>query len=540
MTSESKQTSFFLMPTYNALSPGGVNGIQYDLRTSNDSLIGGGSVLPGMGGTMNAGDWYQSLNWPATLKADQRAKAGMVGGSMGAGGADFAPVINPATGLFVNPTTGQAFSGTDPSGKTYQGGRITGEPVPYNPGQTINPNDPNQRYRAVDIIKAPGVANATSALMDRFNKTSATALQDFGQYLNAFKNQVGTAQTRSAAATDIGPFANTMRGYQGAYADALNRSMADYEALNRQTAGNEMGIVQEARDLIPEYDRSINNLRAYQSGQLQSDINSRYSAGATPRSMGSGLARELVRGEAAISVPLEQAKIAQRYNVLSQYAMPATLDIANRETARIANFNPMVAAQQFQSGQATEQTIQQLAMVTANMTYDNAIRYMQALSVPVDLQQRIMSGDIANLGGLNQLYSGSRYQGLQDVLGANVTPSVGYNLGVPGYPGGNAYRGGPSYAQPEPGLQARNAPQYVDANAQQAAVPQGSAGEWVWDANNQVWKNWRTGAVQRGQSPPYNGQDWVESGTQSNSYYDPTTQTTIDRYTGKVTGTPIL
>jgi len=201
--------------------------------------------------------------------------------------------------------------------------------------------------------------------------------------------------------------------------------------------------------------------------------------------------RQLAAGAAAVSVPIEQAKIAQRYNVLSQYAMPVAQDIANRETSRVASFDPMVAAQQFQSGQATAQTIQQLAQVTANMSYDNAVKYMTSLSVPYEVQQKILTGQIGQLGGLAQLYGGSRYQGLQDLLGAAPTQSVYYNQGVPSYPGSSRYYPNPGPLTVNGGLDAGNSPKQV------TQAPSGAQGDWVWDANNGRWQNWRTGETSR-------------------------------------------
>ena len=496
-------------PAKNIFAPQGAQGSRYTANVAG----GGWGGVPG-----SPMQWYQGLRTePYQVFEDlQRGDPTLrAGGATGAAGQT--PVIDPVTGQYIDPATRQP----------------VGVPVPYSPGKYINPNDPNQRYQAVNIVKSPEVASATQKLMDTFTKTASTALDDFNSYLSNFRNQIGTAATKSAAATDIGPFSQAMRGYQGAYSDALNQAKGDYANLNRETAGNLTGIVDEARGLIPEYDAAINRLRDYQVGQSQANINARYSAGATPRSMGSGLARELMRAESAITVPLEQAKIAQRYNVLGQYALPVATDIANRETNRIANFNPMVAAQQFQSGTATEQTIQQLAMVTANMSYDNALRYLQSLSVPWDTQQRILSGQIAQLGGLNQLYAGSRYQGLQDVLGTNVTPTIGYNLNLPGYPGAPRY-GGPSQGQPsqEP-MAAPNAPERPYPGS-----------ELIRDPATGQYFNKNTGKPSSYRPPTWNYRQVYPSDTEYSAsnpspwHYDPVSGQFINRQTGATQAGP--
>jgi len=383
--------------------------------------------------------WYQATLDPMDrLNQLSRPKSTASRGGVLAGGG-ISPTINPSTGLFTDPSTGQPFSGTDAQGNTYQAGKPTGAAVPYSPGQTINPNDPNQRYRAVDITKQPDIASAESDLMTTFKKGAQDSMKGFDDWLKTFQTSLSGAFKKSQAADDPSQTIATLQGNQARYNAALDASQKSYADLNANTAAKEQGIVQEARDLIPMYDQAAQDAANQSLGVLQRNV-SRYKMGSgTPMSLGSAEEQQLLKGAADILVPMEQAKIGQRYNVLNQYAMPATLDVANREQARIGQFDPQIAQQEFQSGNVTANTIQGLLTATAQMSRQDAIAFMQAIGVPAQVQQQILTGQIGQLGGLSQLENQSRYSGLQDVLGVNPTPSQYSSLATGPYPNMGRY-----------------------------------------------------------------------------------------------------
>ncbi|HUD73467.1 MAG TPA: hypothetical protein VMQ76_00230, partial [Terracidiphilus sp.] len=318
-------------------------------------------------------------------------------------------------------------------------------------------------------------------------------LPDFSEGLNQVKSAAG----KSASATDISGVSSALREYQGRYSGALDQAGQDYANLNKNVGNQWSGVVNQAEGYLPMYDAATNRAEALALGNADRVENAGLSATGAGRNLGSYGARLALQNAASITVPLEQAKIQQRYTNLDRYAVPAITDMANRETQRIGTFNPMVAQQQFQSGQATENTIQQLAMQAANMSYDNAVKYMNAISVPAEIQQRILSGQISQAGGLSQLYSGDRYLGLQDKMGTNVTPSQYYSFTPSGYPsgggryggGGGGYGGGNRYSTPSGGTSTGS----TGSGLQYA--PAGAQGDWVPDAGNNRWQNWRTGAI---------------------------------------------
>lgn len=401
-----------------------------------------------------------------------------------------APIFNQSTGMYVSSVNGQPYTGSH-AGQKYQGGRVTGVEVPYSGGQTINPNDPNQRYAPVNIPKNPEISPTVQALTDTLAKSANESLQNFSTYKKQFTDSIDAAKAKSDAATNIAPLAADLNSQQARYSAALDAASRNYADVNTRTAAAERGIVQQANDTLPQYDAAAEAAANLQMNALQRQVSRYKAASGTPMSLGTNEQAMLTGGAAQILVPMEQAKINQRYNILNSLAMPSTLDIANRETAKAAQFDPMIAAQQFQTGTQTAQTIQQLKMVTSNMAYQDAVRYMQSLGVPDQLQQQIISGNISQASALNNLMSASRYQGLQDVMGAQLTPSIGTTFTAPGYPGPTRYS--PNVSSPvanQPLLNAPNAPRTVSPNQN---PPAGAQGSWVWDGNNNRWQNWKTG-----------------------------------------------
>jgi hypothetical protein len=424
------------MPTYNIFSPYGTTGPQYSARYSS---VPGGPQTPDRPGDNR---WSQSIDQytaQANLDADQlrkmypSAQTGIPG----------APVFNATLGMYVNSATGKPYTG-----QGYVNGQPTGVPVPYGGGATINPNDPAQRYRAASVEKNPQVSAAAQAMAESLTQTATQGLQNFDAYKKNFTDAINRAQGLSAAATDIGPLAARLRGLQSGYSSDLDAASQRYNQILANTKAAEEAVVQQGYDYLPMYDAAAQSAANEQMAALQRNIGRYKSASGTPMGLGSSEQQMLLGGARQILVPMEQAKIQQRYNILNQLAMPSVLDIANRQTAKVGTFDPMVAAAQFQSGTATEQTIHQLAGIASQMAYQDAIRYMQSLGVPELVQQQIMSGNIQNAAALNAVFAGSRYQGLQDILGANITPSQNYSFRSDGYPlGVSQYRspGAPQY-----------------------------------------------------------------------------------------------
>lgn len=429
-----------------------------------------------------------------------------------------------------NPKTGQPNTPMVPGA----GAAPAGVPVPYS-NQVINPNDPNQRYKPVDIIKSPDIAAGENDLMAAFKKGANDSMKGFDEWLGTFKTSLNSAFTKSQAATDPTATISALNTRQTQYDTALGQGVTDYAKLNADAAAREQAIVAQAQGLIPEYDRAAQDAVNQQMGLLQRNVSRYKAASGTPMSLGSAEQELLAKGAADILVPMEQAKIGQRYNVLSQYAMPVAMNIAAREQARIGTFNPAMAQQEFASGQATAQTIFQLQTITSQMARQDAVAFMQAVGVPVQMQQQILSGQISQLGALGQIEESSRYRGLQDVLGTIPSQPQYYSMDTGGYPDNGRYRPAQGPQGDRPGNPQRNPLRGPNAPVEVGGEDNGG---WYYDSQLQTWVS-PTGMPEDQSVYPSYGNRYAgmggNRGSQSNSFYDPSTGQTYDRTTGQVT-----
>jgi hypothetical protein len=337
------------------------------------------------------------------------------------------PVYN--NGVWISSSTGQPYTGNF-NGKAYSAGHQTGVQVPFT-DQYINPNDAASRYQAVDVPKNKPVADATDNLIKSFN----TSTTDFSKLLDDSRSALGAAKT--GFTQDQNVFASVPNQVATGLSDALktttanaNNSVSRYaDVVN---AGNtaQNNILKQANDTLPMYDAAANNIGAAQARALQQQV-SRYKLGSgTPMSLGSGEENLLIQGTRGNMLPLEMGKIQQRYNILNGLALPIAQQQEGAGIGAVMNAQGQ-NQQNFVNASGVVNHIADVQMAVSGMAINDALKYMQTLGVPIQMQQQILSGDINNLGGLNSLYSGSRYQGLQDKLGVNVSQPVSYSFNAP-------------------------------------------------------------------------------------------------------------
>lgn len=385
------------------------------------------------------------------------------------------PIWDSINAIYINPITKQPFTGKMKNGMYVQNGRSMGYQDPASFGAAnINPNDPNARYKAVEIPKAPDISSATKDLVQQFKDTAEQSLKGFDDHLKEFTSGVADANKASKSAIQsVAGTAQTLADQQANYAKSLSSSSADYKTLNSGTAAKEAASVQEAKDLLPQYDSAGQAIADRQLQEVAKNL-SRYKVGTgTPMSAGSDESRILAQAASDVMLPLKQAQINQRYNIISGLELPTTQDVANRETNRIAQFDPMVAGQIYNSGAATTQQIQALKEHVAGMSFDNAERTLKDMGIPSQVINTILAGNISNLSGLAGLEDQSTYRGLQDRLGANLTQPVYYDQGNPPYPATSRY-GNPQNTTATgntPALATNGPIQFGPGNAQQPRQP---------------------------------------------------------------------
>lgn len=348
---------------------------------------------------------------------------------------------NPVTGKYIDIATGQPFHGTDPrtgqnfdNGTPSAGSAASAQTVNAPGIGPINPNDPTQRYRAVDVVKSPDVAAATSDLMATFKKNADQALKGFGDYLNDFRSDIASARKASATATDTTGTENALRTAATQYGQNLTGANQQYQTALSNAAAGERGVVSQAQADLPLYDQALQNVENQQLAKVSGEF-SKYKLGSgTPTTPSSYDAAILARAAAEAAAPIELQKVQQRYNILGNLALPVEQQIGGQNINYAGNFLPTVAGSRYGADTGTATAIQSLRQQVAGMSMDNAIRFMQASGVPNQVMQQVLSGQIGQLGGISGLEDMSRYRGLQDVLGAYPSQPLSFDMSLPQSP----------------------------------------------------------------------------------------------------------
>jgi hypothetical protein len=330
----------------------------------------------------------------------------------------------------VSNRTRKPFTGKDPrTGQSYVNGVASAASA-----ESAQPMDPNQRYRALDVVKAPDIASAQTDMMAAFKKTADASLKPFSEHLGNFNADLESARSAGKEATNIQPTVNALVGAQQKYAADLGSSNDSYQKALADAAAASRGIVKSADNTLPMYDAAANNLQNIAIANANRYA-SRYQLGSgTPSSPSSYMEALRMQKVAEAAAPFEMAKIDRRFSNLSNYALPVEQQIAGQNINYVGNYLPGIAGSNYNSAVQTANAIQSLKNSVSGMSYDNAIRYMQALGIPSDLMQRVFSNQLGQLGQLAQLGEMSHYRGLEDTNPMSVSQPVYYNMGLPGYP----------------------------------------------------------------------------------------------------------
>lgn len=355
---------------------------------------------------------------------------------------------------------GQPYTGTY-QGQTYVGGQS------YQQQQ----NNPSEAYQAVNITKSPQVAAGANSLFNTFGNNLSLANNDFSDFLTAARAATGAATSSFNNdinnAYNIGPLSNTLNRLNTQYGTAannLNTGFANtsnnlntqYSDILNNLTGQENADVSQAYGMLPQYNQAISNIGNLESDALQRNVSRYAAASGTPTGLGSNEEQTLALGEGQIRVPLEEAQINKQYDILQNMQLPLEQQQAQARVGQLQNFTLPVAQTQYNQGLNTLNTtynnqfntatmLQNLQLQIAGKPISEAVQYMQAMGVPQDIQQALLSGNISNLGALSNVWQGANYQGLQNVFGNSLATPTASAFNAPPIPNFNT-----NYAMPTP------------------------------------------------------------------------------------------
>jgi len=392
----------------------------------------------------------------------------------GSGTTKGTPFYQLATGTYTDSVTGLPFSGTW-AGQTFSNGALagtsaaTGQPGSAAPTGTPGaaPTGTAADYTGLNVPKSPAEAADVNELQQQFASNASSALQNFSSYLNDFNSDISNARSAAATAQNIQPTVNALTSAQGGYAQNLAGANTAYQNALNTGAANANNVIATEQGMLPSYDQAVNNVGNLEIANLGPQM-ARYAMASGVPGGASSATQQIEAGAVAnIAAPLELQKIQQAYGIQNQNLGVQEL-LGQRGITYAGQFLPGQAGALYSSQTGLANAVQSLKNQTAAMTFQDALKFMQAAGVPASMQAQVLGVNIGMLSQLEGAYGGANYQGLQYLPGALTAGVQGFSNAMPGYPtypstagtrtGGGMRGGYPVATQPNLGS---NAPQNV-------------------------------------------------------------------------------
>ena len=440
-----------------------------------------------------------SLNYPGSSGYDANGKpiSSTIGSGSGSG------VQNPGQlyydsgkGAYTMGIGGNPFTGNF-GGNSYQNGQKT--PAYSPPPPTGNPN---QDYQPVSISKNPALSSELETMQKQFDTAANSALQGYPAAAKQFGTDLNTARTAAATAENITPTVNALTSAQQGYTQQLQGAQQAYQQALAQSSGAQLGTIAQEQANLPQYDQAVQTVANMQQAALGPQMAKYAEASGVPTGASGAQQEILAKSVGEIQAPTQLAKINAEQGILANQLLPTQSRIGQENIAYAGNFLPSTAAAQYQSGTQLATTVQGLKQSVAGMTMQNAVAFMQAQGVPLQVQAQILGTNIQQLQSLASLYPQSYYQGLNYVPGNQLSLVQGFNNSTP----------------PIPSVPAR-APNLSGP----AGGPAGGAGSGGGAVLNPGGNNPLTGYPSSPSSVATGASTQQQGIAQGQSYYDPTT-----------------
>lgn len=374
--------------------------------------------------------------------------------------------IQSANGMWVSSSTGEPWHGAyqNPNGMTqYYSNGVQVSDVGQVGNQTPN-------ISVQQIQKDPAVSSQVSSAINQNAGNSSLLSKSFSQYLDE-ANQIasGIPQQEQQAVSAINPSGTISRVNADVNTSGtkLDSTLNQYETAQNQNQANIAGANQAYQtnqdsalaslgsNLNTEqnnYETAAQNVAGQAYANALKQINLYQLTSGTPASGSGALDNRYIGAYNNINLPLQQQLAQMRMgttnqlynlgsnlrgqylqNLQSQFAGQGALnsDIASRSTS----------ANQYLTGldQNTAQYVQGLQQQVAQMQPQVALQYLQAIGVPMQTAQAIISGNTQNLSqlaGLDQsanfynLYGNANYQGPSFTSPRVSVPGLSGNAGA--------------------------------------------------------------------------------------------------------------
>lgn len=399
-------------------------------------------------------------------------------------------IYNSQTKRYESSKTGNAWTGAIRGTNAFANNGAWTDKDPG--GAENNPQLP--QFTTIKTEKQPGIATATGGLLDSFKKNATSTGTAFESFLSEARDVNAGAKAQLAkdkAAFDTskleGELPKINQNYRAAQTNLTGQMKASNEDYAKQTADT----IARLSDENAKYESAARAAADKAIGNATARVNLYQLTSGTPTSGSGNLTNRYARAVTDIEVPLQRELSARRYGQIADIERPYARELYGQDQALLARESALT--QDFAvRDENTARYLSDLKMRVAGMARNQAQDYLRGLGLPFEMAQRILAGDISNLGGLQALDERANYYSVATPYQDSRLPMVSspaYSAPSRGYMGGGVGTPDASYIPPA----VREAPSAAVAGAPSAADERTNYGYVPSELTRRIQANWASG-----------------------------------------------
>lgn len=348
--------------------------------------------------------------------------------------------IYDSRGLIVGYTNEGASTNT---GRTYTAGTGTGAAMgvagvagaaspnglPTSAGTTQPATPAVPQFTVTRTVKNPNVTAAVDASIANQQTTGeqlTKTFQDFMEEARQINAQAKTQLAKDQAAFDPSRVERELTDTNRNYQAAQNQVSSDIAASNRDYAAETKATLERLSAENRAYETAAQAVAAQAVAQAQKRNNLFQLTSGTPTSNSGAMTNRAIRAYTDINVPLQRELSDRRYRQISDIERPLNRELYGNDQSLLARQSSLES--DFAARQTdTSRYLQTLRMQVAGMERTQAQDYLRNLGLPFEIAQRVISGEIANLGALQNLDERANWYTLNRPYDESRIPDVNYN-----------------------------------------------------------------------------------------------------------------
>jgi hypothetical protein len=322
-------------------------------------------------------------------------------------------------------TAGTGTGGVAPSA-TGMAAAPSGMPVSAGTPRAVTPAVPE--FTVTRTVKNPAITGAVDAAIANQQTTGqqlTKTFQDFMEEARQINAQAKTQLAKDQQAFNTTNIERELPAINRNYEAGQNQVSADIAASNRDYAAETRATLERLSNENRAYETAAQAVAAQAVAQAQKRNNLFQLTTGTPTSNSGAMTNRAIRAYQDINVPLQRELSDRRYRQISDIERPLNRELYGNDQALLARQSSLES--DFAGRQAdTARYLQTLKMQVAGMERAQAQDYLRNLGLPFEIAQRVISGEIANLGALQGLDQAANFYTLNTPFDSSRFPELQY------------------------------------------------------------------------------------------------------------------